>query len=197
MLSISRSAVLQIAFIRVLCTLFLSGLAENLQIPKDVSRDRVYEAILPQIKALTKGEPDFTANVANMMAVLKSAFNFWWIGCYFVRPALQNGDSAQAELVLGPFQGPVACTRISIGRGVCGTAWAENRSILVPDVELFPGHIACSAESRSEVVIPLRTAAGTVFGVLDIDSSELNDFNQSDVFYLEKIAAIISDLYEA
>lgn len=137
-------------------------------------------------------EPDFTANTANIVAVLKSAFDFFWVGCYFVK----NDPHHEPELVLGPFQGPVACTRISFGRGVCGTAWAENRTILVPDVELFPGHIACSAESRSEIVIPLKTSSGDVFGVLDADSRLLNDFSPADLEGLEQVAAIISQRYE-
>lgn len=167
-------------------------MAEEIHIPDTSNRDLVFAAILPQIKSLTEDEPDFIANVSNIMAVLKSAFNFFWVGCYFVKHDLHH----KSELVLGPFQGPVACTRIAFGRGVCGTAWAENRSILVPDVELFPGHIACSAESKSEVVIPLRKSDGTVFGVLDVDSELINNFNCMDVTHLEIVADIIREVYE-
>jgi len=167
-------------------------LAENLYIPKGANRQDIFDAILPQIRGLVDGEPDFVANIANIVAVLKSAFNFFWVGCYFVKHDLNH----KAELVLGPFQGPVACTRIAFGCGVCGTSWAENRSILVPNVELFSGHIACSAESKSEVVVPLRSLDGSVFGVLDVDSDVLNDFGPLDLINLEKVANIIREVYE-
>lgn len=139
-------------------------------------------ALLPQIKSLFEGESNIIANAANMVAALKEAFGFFWIGCYFV---LEN------ELVLGPFQGPIACTRIQLGRGVCGTAWKNNETIVVPDVDLFPGHIACSSLSRSEIVVPIRDKKKTIFGVLDVDSKSLNDFSSIDKIYLEKICELL------
>ena len=130
-----------------------------------------YAELLPQIVALTETEPDLTANLANTVAALRQAFGFFWVGFYVVKGA----ENAQ-ELVLGPFQGPIACTRIRRGRGVCGTAWAEAQTQLVPDVELFPGHIACSAASKSEIVVPVLKN-GTVVAVIDVDSDQLNDFD--------------------
>ena len=144
------------------------------------SKEKRYQALLPQIKALVLGESDPIANMANVAAALKEAFGFWWVGFYRVR-----GD----ELVLGPFQGPVACTRIGYGKGVCGTAWASGKAQVVPNVKLFPGHIACNAQARSEIVIPFR--GKEISGVLDIDSEHLNTFDDTDCFYLE---AILSDL---
>ena len=140
-----------------------------------------YAELLPQIEALTAAEPDLTANLANTAAALREAFGFFWVGFYLVK-----GDGAAAELVLGPFQGPVACTRIRHGRGVCGTAWAEARTQLVPDVELFPGHIACSAASKSEIVVPILKN-GHVVAVLDVDSDQLNDFDIDDQAALETL----------
>lgn len=134
-----------------------------------------YAELLPQIEALTAPEPDLTANLANTAAALRQAFGFFWVGFYLVK-----GE----ELVLGPFQGPVACTRIRRGRGVCGTSWAEARTVLVPDVEEFPGHIACSADSKSEIVVP-ALKNGQVVAVLDVDSDQLNDFDQADQQALE------------
>ncbi|MFA6737066.1 MAG: GAF domain-containing protein [Saccharofermentanales bacterium] len=156
-------------------------MAEDLTIPKEGSKEEVYESIYPQLKALTEDEPDLIANMANIASALKEAFGFFWVGFYRV-----VGD----QLVLGPFQGPVACTRIIFGRGVCGTAWKEKRTILVPDVELFPGHIACSSLSRSEIVIPLLRD-GDVVAVLDVDSDALNSFNEVDTLFLEKIASLL------
>ena len=140
-----------------------------------------YAELLPQIVALTETEPDLTANLANTAAALRQAFGFFWVGFYVVKGA----ENAQ-ELVLGPFQGPVACTRIRRGRGVCGTAWAEAQTQLVPDVELFPGHIACSAASKSEIVVPVLKN-GTVVAVLDVDSDQLNDFDTDDQIALETL----------
>ena len=138
-----------------------------------------YESLLPQIKGLLEGETDLVANLANIAGALKEQFNWWWIGFYLVK---------DDELVLGPFQGPVACTRIRKGRGVCGTSWAKAETLIVPDVEKFPGHIACSSLSRSEIVVPLL-ANGEVVGVLDVDSELLAHFDETDRMYLEKIVA--------
>jgi L-methionine (R)-S-oxide reductase len=156
--------------------------AESIHIPQSDDRETVYTALLPQIKSLIDGESNLIANAANMVAALKEAFGFFWIGCYFV---LEN------ELVLGPFQGPIACTRIQLGRGVCGTAWKNNETIVVPDVDLFPGHIACSSLSRSEIVVPIRDKKKTIIGVLDVDSKSLNDFSSIDKIYLEKICELL------
>lgn len=146
------------------------------------NKEEQYRSLLPQLKALLEGEEDVIANLANAAAVLKEAFGFFWVGFYLVK---------QDELVLGPFQGPVACTRIRKGRGVCGTAWQEATTQLVPDVDAFPGHIACSSLSRSEIVIPLLKQDGEVWGVLDVDSAELNSFDQTDQRYLELLATYL------
>ena len=155
-------------------------MAEDLNIVKGTKEDQ-YQSLIPQIKALLEGENDLIANLANVSAALKEQFNFLWIGFYLVK----NG-----ELVLGPFQGPVACTRISKGKGVCGASWAQAKTIIVPDVEAFPGHIACSSSSRSEIVVPL-TKEGEVLGVLDVDSAELNEFDETDSKYLSEIIGLI------
>lgn len=152
-------------------------MAEDLCICEGTKEEK-YRALLPQIKGLLADEDDLIANLANVCAALKETFGFFWVGFYLVK-----GD----ELVLGPFQGPVACTRIRRGRGVCGTAWAEAGTLVVPDVDVFPGHIACSSRSRSEIVVPLVRAEGSVWGVLDIDSDELNSFDETDVRYLEEV----------
>ena len=146
-----------------------------------MTKEEKYLALLPQLESLLDGEPDPVARMANMAALLHREMGFWWTGFYRVQ---------DEELVLGPFQGPVACTRIAFGRGVCGTAWKEQHTIVVPDVEQVPGHIACSSESRSEIVVPLWHQ-GTVAGVLDIDSRELNAFDAVDRRYLEKAAALV------
>ena len=146
-----------------------------------MTKQQTYETVLPQIQSLLSGETDLTANMANVSAVLHDAFDFWWVGFYLVR-----GE----QLVLGPFQGPVACTRIPFGRGVCGTAWQRRETVVVPDVHLFPGHIACSSLSRSEIVVPL-VHDNQVFAVLDIDSCELNAFDETDQRYLEQIAKFL------
>ncbi len=145
------------------------------------SKEEKYTSLLPQIKALIDGESDVVANLANVSAVLKSAFDFFWVGFYLVK---------EDQLVLGPFQGTVACTRIAYGRGVCGTAWKEEKPVLVPDVMEFPGHIACSSLSKSEIVIPL-IKEGKVWGVLDIDSDLLNDFDETDMKYLSLISTYL------
>jgi GAF domain-containing protein len=152
-----------------------------------VGKEQIYQEIIPQIQSLLEGENDLIANMANVTAVLKEAFNFFWIGFYLVKP--DNSEFGKS-LVLGPFQGPVACTRISYGRGVCGKVWEEGRSIVVPDVELFPGHIACNSLSRSEIVVPL-IINGECIAILDIDSDELNSFDLSDEKYLKKIISFL------
>ncbi|MBM3918295.1 MAG: GAF domain-containing protein [Sphingomonadales bacterium] len=144
-----------------------------------------YRELWPQLDALTRHEPDFIANLANAAAALRQAFGFFWVGFYLVR-----GN----ELVLGPFQGPVACTRIALGCGVCGTVWAEKRPICVEDVERFPGHIACSSESRSEVVVPILVD-GAVVAILDIDSDRLSDFDAVDVEELQQLALMAARWY--
>lgn len=148
-----------------------------------------YEEILPQIESVTADEPDRTANLANTAAILREAFGFFWVGFYEVKTSADG----EPQLVLGPFQGPLACTRIRRGRGVCGTAWAEGRTQVVPDVDLFPGHIACSSLSRSEIVVPIRSRDGSqVVAVLDIDSTDLATFDDTDRRYLERLAALLS-----
>lgn len=143
-----------------------------------------YELLLPQLEALVVDEYDLIANLANLMAVLKEAFGFFWVGVYFVKAE---------ELVLGPFQGTLACTRIAYGKGVCGTSWKEGRVILVPDVEQFPGHIACSALSKSEIVLPVFVD-DRVAMVLDVDSDKVNDFDEIDAVYLGKVAELLGVL---
>lgn len=156
-------------------------MAENLLIPQGATKAETYDALIPQIEALTEGEPDLMANLANISAALKQSFNFFWVGFYIVR---------EDSLVLGPFQGPIACTRIAKGKGVCGTVWKEKKTIIVPDVDLFPGHIACSSASKSEIVLP-ALKNDEVALVLDIDSDQLNDFDKIDEANLKKIMGII------
>lgn len=146
------------------------------------TREEQYQSLFPQLEALIGSETDLIANMANIAAALKAQFDFFWVGFYIVK-----GD----ELVLGPFQGPVACTRIKKGRGVCGKAWEDQATILVPDVDAFPGHIACSSLSKSEIVIPLFSQ-GEVFAVLDVDSDSLDDFTEVDKRYLEKVVELCS-----
>ncbi len=153
------------------------------------SKAEIYQSLIPQIKALLEGEPDLVANLANVSAALKEQFGWLWVGFYLVKPDSKN--STETELVLGPFQGPVACTRIKKGRGVCGAAWQNGATIIVPDVEKFPGHIACSSLSRSEIVLPLLKD-GIVLGVLDVDSAELNEFDETDQVYLQQIISLIN-----
>jgi len=147
-----------------------------------MTKQEKYSQLLPQAEALLAGEADEIARMANLSALLHREMGFWWTGFYRV-----VGD----ELVLGPFQGPVACTRIARGRGVCGTAWKENRTIVVPDVDLFPGHIACSSESRSEIVVPVRRD-GIITAVLDIDSRTLATFDDTDQHYLEQLVDLLA-----
>lgn len=152
------------------------------------SKTEMYQSLIPQIKGLLDGEPDLIANLANVSAALREQFGWLWIGFYLVKQDSKN--SGEKELVLGPFQGPVACTRIKKGRGVCGAAWQNAETLIVPDVEKFPGHIACSSLSRSEIVVPLIKNV-EVIGVLDVDSSELNEFDEEDKKYLEEIISLI------
>lgn len=159
-------------------------MAEQLTIDPDSDRAARYATLLPQLRALTADEPDRTANLANVAAAIRQTFGFFWVGFYLV-----DGD----ELVLGPFQGDIACTRIARGRGVCGSAWEQGRSQLVPDVDAFPGHIACASASRSEVVVPIQVD-GRIVGVLDIDSNHLDDFSEIDVEGLEAICAWLGEI---
>lgn len=159
-------------------------MAEEL-IVENASKEASYESLLTQLKALCNGEPNLIANLANISAGLKQTFDFFWVGFYLV-------DTPQ-ELILGPFQGTIACTRIYKGKGVCGTAWANQKSIIVPNVDEFPGHIACSALSKSEIVVPIFNR-GEIIGVLDIDSDKINDFDKTDQAYLEKICEWIGTL---
>lgn len=156
-------------------------MSEQLIIQGETKQER-YEALLPQIKAVVEDEPDLIANMANVAAMLHETFGFWWTGFYRVEGA---------ELVLGPFQGPMACTRIRKGRGVCGTAWLKEETQIVPDVDKFPGHIACSSASRSEIVVPIFQE-GKVIAVLDIDSERLNTFDETDRQNLEQIVKMLS-----
>jgi L-methionine (R)-S-oxide reductase len=158
-------------------------MAEDLQIIKG-SKAEVYQSLIPQINALIDGEPDLIANLANIAAALKEQFNWLWVGFYLVKPFGSASDDK--ELVLGPFQGPVACTRIKKGRGVCGTSWQQASTLIVPDVEKFPGHIACNSLSKSEIVVPI-IRNNEVMGVLDVDSEWLNQFDEVDKQYLEEI----------
>jgi len=155
-------------------------MAEDLKIAAGAKNDQ-YRSLIPQISALLSGEPDEIANMANVCAALKEQFNFFWVGFYMIKVD---------ELVLGPFQGPVACTRIQKGKGVCGSSWDQEKILIVPDVDAFPGHIACSSASRSEIVIPI-IRNGQVIGVLDVDSSELDSFDQTDAVHLTTILDLI------
>ena len=163
-------------------------MAEDLKIVEG-SKTEIYQSLIPQIKALLQGEPDMIANLANVAAALKEQFNWLWVGFYMVKPSGSVRD--ETELVLGPFQGPVACTRIRKGKGVCGTSWAEAKTIIVADVEKFPGHIACSSLSRSEIVAPV-IRNNEVVAVLDVDSQALDHFDETDQKYLELIINEIS-----
>ncbi|MBQ5784262.1 MAG: GAF domain-containing protein [Bacteroidales bacterium] len=158
---------------------------ENFKVTSS-TKEEIYKEILPQIESILNGETDLIANTSNFCAMLKEAFDFWWVGFYFVK---QTRDSQQ--LVLGPFQGPLACTRINYGKGVCGTAWKQKQTIIVPNVDEFPGHIACSSLSKSEIVVPV-IRNGEVIAVLDIDSKDLNTFSFTDKEYLEDILGKIN-----
>lgn len=159
-------------------------MAEKVDILEHVSREEQYKNLLPQIKALLGVETDVIANYANVSAVLKEAFGFLWVGFYIVK---------QEQLVLGPFQGRIACTRINYGKGVCGTAWKENRTVIVADVDTFVGHIACDSESRSEIVVPIRKQ-GEVIAVLDVDSEVENNFTEIDAKYLQEIITVLENI---
>lgn len=157
-------------------------MAEELIIPEGLLKEEKYEVLLPQLQSLVESESDVIANMANVSAVLKEAFGFFWVGFYLVK---------NNELVLGPFQGPIACTRIKFGKGVCGTAWKEQKSIIVPNVDDFPGHIACSSLSKSEIVIPIYKD-NKVVAILDVDSELLNHFDEIDEKYLTRIVSLIN-----
>ena len=161
-------------------------MAETLEFNSAADRQQQYTDLLPQLRGLISGEPNRTANLANLAAALRQSFGFFWVGFYLV-----EGD----ELVLGPFQGDIACTRIGFGQGVCGAAWQEATTQWVPDVDAFPGHIACSSQSRSEVVVPVLVD-DEVVAVLDIDSDQLDDFTEADVEGLQAIASLCSELFQ-
>lgn len=155
-------------------------MAEQLILNTSLDKAERYKTLVPQIEALVSGETDVTANLSNIAAALKQTMNFFWVGFYLVK---------DNELVLGPFQGPIACTRIAYGKGVCGMSWKEKKMMLVPNVDEFPGHIACSSEAKSEIVVP-AFKNGTVSLVLDVDSDKLNDFDQTDALHLQEIIEI-------
>lgn len=161
-------------------------MAESIAFSRTADRETVYKEIAPQIEALILGESDQTANLANVSAVLKEAFGFFWVGFYLAK---------DEELVLGPFQGPLACTRIKFDQGVCGHAYSTRKTVIVPNVDEFPGHIACSSAARSEIVVPVFDKAGGVFAVLDVDSDRLNDFGEADANGLETIASIVGHAF--
>lgn len=160
-------------------------MAESLCFSDTQDRQTLYAEIVPQIGSLLSGETDIVANLANVSAALKQAFDFLWVGFYIAKGG---------QLVLGPFQGPVACTRIAFDMGVCGRAYTTRRTVIVPDVDRFPGHIACSSAARSEIVLPIVDRAGAVYGVLDIDSDRLNDFSETDVDGLGRIVKVIETI---
>lgn len=160
-------------------------MAESLAFSKTADRKVIYDEIAPQIEFLIEGETDLIANLANITAVLKEAFGFFWIGFYLKK---------ENQLVLGPFQGTLACTRIDFDKGVCGHAYTTKETVIVPNVDEFPGHIACSSASKSEIVLPIFDKSGEVFGVLDVDSDKLNDFSETDAVGLKKIVKIIENL---
>lgn len=156
-------------------------MAEDLSILKEASKEEKYISIIPQIKALLEGENDLIANLANISAALKEQFNWFWVGFYLIK---------DDELVLGPFQGPVACTRIKKGKGVCGSSWQQEKTLIVPNVDEFPGHIACASASKSEIVLPIYSG-GKVMGVLDVDSEYLSHFDEVDSKYLNEIIKLL------
>ena len=157
-------------------------MAEDLTLIQDGTKEEKYESLIPQIQGLIYGETNLVANLANISAALKEAMGFFWVGFYLVEK--------EDELVLGPFQGPVACTRIKKGKGVCGSSWERNETLIVPNVDEFPGHIACASASKSEIVIPLKKA-GKIIGVLDVDSDQLSDFDETDQRYLQQILDLL------
>jgi len=160
-------------------------MSEELSISDKANKQENYELLLPQLAGLIKGETDLTANLANISSALHQTFGWWWVGFYWVK----NG-----ELVLGPFQGPIACTRIGFGKGVCGTAWKEQKSQFVPDINEFAGHISCSSLSVSEIVIPIFDKHQNVVGVLDIDSERFDVLEEMDVYYLEQVGKLITTI---
>lgn len=159
-------------------------MAEELIISASTSKKERYRILLPQLQTLVDGEPDLIANLSNIVAGLKQSLNFFWVGFYFVK---------EDQLVLGPFQGPIACTRISFGHGVCGTAWKEKKTIIVPDVDKFPGHISCNSASKSEIVLPAFKDKQVAL-VLDVDSDTINDFDEIDQEALEELMRIVENL---
>lgn len=160
---------------------------EHISVPDTQDRVELYSALGPQLRELLREERDLVAAMANMSAAIHTTFGWHWVGFYRVMGA---------ELVLGPFQGPIACSRIGHGKGVCGTAWAEEKVLVVPDVEKFPRHIACSALSKSEIVVPIRDSNGRVGAVLDIDSARLDDFSEVDAHALDRLCALLEPLFE-
>lgn len=164
-------------------------MAENLLIATESDKVSRYKTLIPQLEALTSGESDLTANLANIAAALKQTMDFFWVGFYLVK-----NTTGKQELVLGPFQGPIACTRIGFGKGVCGASWKEKRVIIVPDVDAFPGHIACSSASKSEIVLP-AFKNNEVALVLDVDSDKLNDFDATDEAYLLQVMRLIEKMW--
>lgn len=167
------------------CVSKRNEMSEELFIKAEANKKEIYESLIPQLWALIETETDLTANLANIAAALKETFGWWWVGFYWVK-----GN----ELVLAPFQGPIACTRIKFGRGVCGTAWKEQKSQYVPDVNAFPGHIACSGNSVAEIVVPLFDNGQCVVGVLDVDSERIDVLDETDVHFLEKISLLITKI---
>lgn len=157
-------------------------MSESLAFTAGADRSTVYDEIVPQIESLVDGETDVVANLANVAAILKEAFGYFWVGFYLVK---------DEQLVLGPFQGPLACTRINFGQGVCGHAYTTRETVVVPDVDAFPGHIACASASRSEIVVPMFDRSGKCVGVLDVDSDRLDDFDQTDADGLGAIVCVI------
>lgn len=160
-------------------------MAETLFVSQTADRAAAYSEIAPQIAALIDGERDVTANLANIAAAIKQAFDYFWVGFYIAKGG---------ELVVGPFQGPIACSRIAFGKGVCGTAFSTGETQIVPDVDKFPGHIACASESRSEIVVPIFSPEGKVWGVLDVDSDKLDDFDETDAVGLRSIVRILEKM---
>jgi L-methionine (R)-S-oxide reductase len=167
-------------------------MAESIIISEGTKKEK-YESLIPQLKSLVEGESDVIANVSNIIAALKFSMNYFWVGVYFVRsyPASEIVQK-KTELVLGPFQGPIACTRIAYGRGVCGKCWEQKKTIIVDDVDLFPGHIACSSLSKSEIVLPCFNEQGDVVLILDVDSEHIANFDETDKIYLEQVMEIIN-----
>lgn len=159
-------------------------MAESISITGSTKVEK-YKSLLPQLKALVEGETDWIANLSNIMSALKFSMDFFWVGIYFVKGK---------QLVLGPFQGPIACTRINLGKGVCGTSWEQKKTIVVEDVDQFPGHITCSSLSRSEIVLPAFNSKNEVFLILDVDSEHLAYFDETDRIYLEQVMQLITSI---